>query len=698
VQKATSRAAEGDYHVRQTMLPANRPLFAAAVGVPLLLLALAGWLNWRQAESQALHRAQQTTEALGEHALRTLRTHELIIDFVDRYVRGWTWEEIRASRELHLLLRHLTQSNRDIASIFLLDPQGRGWVSSRRFPMPAIDGSDRDYYQALLRADVLYISEPATSRVAQDRFFAVARRRSSDSGKFDGLIAVSVNPQYFESFYATLLETGQDAAGLARMDGVILVRHPQLPGGPAVIPPSATFMREMQEMRPAGSYVARSAGDRVKRVHAYRRVGDYPVFASYQLSVEAVWEAWWWAMLPYVIATLLAMALMMATIGLATQYARRTAAEARTEEAEQANRAKDLFLAALSHELRNPLAAISNASQALQREAGGEAGRRTAVEIIARQIALLRRMLDDLLDTARVVHGKLKIEKRRVDLRPIAASVAAEQLARRPGARIEVQAAGGEPWVNGDAVRLKQMLDNLVENAIKYGGRNIYVDIRLDGDWVQVAVTDDGQGIPRELLPRLFQPFVQGEQTLDRAQGGLGLGLALVQRLAVLHGGGLTGESEGPGRGSRFTLRLPRAEAPARAVERAPAGAAVGKRRLLVIDDEADARESLGALLRLEGHEVHAAADGAAGLALLAEVRPGIALVDIGLPGMDGYEVARRARALGGSLLLIAVTGYGQRQDRDRAHAAGFDAHLTKPFTYEELMRAVERSERRAAA
>jgi signal transduction histidine kinase/ActR/RegA family two-component response regulator len=680
------------------MLPANRPLFAAAIAVPLLALALAGWLSFRKSETEALHRAQHTTEALSEHALRTLRTHELIIGLVDRYVQGWSWERIRGSRELHLLLKDLAERNEDIASIFLLDPQGRSFVSSRRFPMPSIDASDRDYFQALLKADTLYVSAPATGRVASDRFFAMARRRSSDSGQFDGLIGVSVSPEYFESFYAQLLETPQDAVGLARDDGVILVRHPPLPAGTTSIPPGAMFMKEMQEARVAGAYVTRSAGDRVKRVHAYRRVGDYPVFASYQLSVEAVWAAWWWAMLPYVVAALLAMALMMAAIGLATQYARRTAAEARTEEAEQANRAKDLFLAALSHELRNPLAAISNAAQALQRAAGGETGRHAAVDIIARQIGLLRRMLDDLLDTARVVHGKMKIEKRRLDLRSIAASVASEQLARRPDARIEVQAAGGEPWVNGDAVRLKQMLDNLVENALKYGGRNIYVDIRVEADWVQLAVTDDGQGIAPELLPRLFQPFVQGEQTLDRAQGGLGLGLALVQRLAALHGGSLTGESEGPGRGSRFVLRLPRAEAPARPVERAPAAAAARKRRLLIIDDEADARDSLGGLLELEGHAVRAAPDGPAGLALLAETRPEIVLIDIGLPRMDGYEVAGRARSLDRSLLLIAVTGYGQREDRDKAHAAGFDAHLTKPFTYEELMRVVERIERRAAA
>jgi signal transduction histidine kinase/ActR/RegA family two-component response regulator len=681
------------------MVPANRSLFAAAVVLPLLLLAVAGWLNWRQAESQGLHRARQTTEALSEHALRTLRMHELIIDFVDRYVQGWSWAQIQDSRELHLLLRHLMERNRDISSIFLLDPQGRGWVSSRSFPMPPIDASDRDYYQALLKADVLYVSRPAASRLAADRFFAVARRRSSDDGQFDGLIAVSVSPQYFESFYAGLVETPSDAAGLARDDGIILVRHPRLAEANSEIPPGAEFMKEMREVRSAGSYIARSAGDGVKRVHAYRRVGDYPVFASYQLSMQAVWQAWWLAMLPYVVACLLAMALMMAAIGLATQYARRTAAEARTQEAEQANRAKDLFVAALSHELRNPLAAISNAAQLLERGAVAETHRMAAADIIRRQIGLLRRMLEDLLDTARAVHGKLRLEKRRVDLRTVVATTVSEQLGRRPNARIDIHVTGEEPWVNGDAVRLRQMLDNLVENALKYGGRNIDVEVQASDDWVRVAVRDDGEGIAPELLPRLFQPFVQGEQTLDRAQGGLGLGLALVQRLAVLHGGTLAAESEGPGRGSCFTLRLPRAEAPARSVERAAAPGAARKRRLLIIDDEVDARESLGALLRMEGHDVLEAADGPAGLAQLASAQPEIALVDIGLPGMDGYEVARRVRADSDRpLLLVAVTGYGQREDREKAYAAGFDAHLTKPFSYEELMRAVERIERRAAA
>ncbi|HEY9532663.1 MAG TPA: hypothetical protein VIQ55_14830, partial [Burkholderiales bacterium] len=209
------------------MIPGNRSLFAAALILPLFLLALAGWLNWRQAEAQALHRARQATDALSEHALRTFTTHQLMIDVVDRYVQGWTWDGIRASRELHLLLGDLTERNKDIASIFLVDSAGHTAASSRQFPVPPVSAVDREYFQALLKADVLHVSQPAQSRIGGDRFFAVARRRSSTDGKFDGLIAVSVNPSYFESFYAGLLDTPQDAAGLARMDGVILVRHPQ---------------------------------------------------------------------------------------------------------------------------------------------------------------------------------------------------------------------------------------------------------------------------------------------------------------------------------------------------------------------------------------------------------------------------------------------------------------------------------------
>jgi signal transduction histidine kinase/ActR/RegA family two-component response regulator len=578
------------------------------------------------------------------------------------------------------MLKDMAERNRDVTSVFMLDASGQSFISSRRFPMPSVDGSDRDYFRHLRENDALYVSAPGRGRVDHDRFFILAKRRSSADGRFDGLIAVSVDPAYFEAFYATLRESPRGTIGLVRADGTMLVREPALPDAGIVLPPSSEFMSLLARQPDAGVLTAPSVADGVERVYAYRRVGDYPVYASFNTPMALVWARWRASTLPYALATLLAMGMLLVGVAFAEQRTRRAAAEARSREAEQASRAKDLFVAALSHELRNPLAAIAAAGEILQRNPGSQA----PIQIIARQIAQLRRMLDDLLDTARAVYGKLKLEQRRVNLRELAEAALAEHLARC-GAQGAVRADGGEAWVEGDPVRLRQLLDNLVDNAIKYGARRVEVAIECRDDRVELVVRDDGEGIAAELLPRLFTPFVQGEQTLDRARGGLGLGLALANRIASLHRGTLSAESEGPGRGSSFTLSLPRAEAVARAVVRSGA-LHERKWRLLIIDDEADARESLGALLRFEGHEVDAAADGPSGLAAIAAAAPEVALVDIGLPGLDGYEVARRARALSRDTALVAITGYGQAQDRERARGAGFDAHLTKPFSYEDLM------------
>lgn len=365
----------------------------------------------------------------------------------------------------------------------------------------------------------------------------------------------------------------------------------------------------------------------------------------------------------------------------------RSVAEARQRDAEEVNRAKDRFLAALSHELRNPLGSIALAAEVLERS-GGRADP-AAVSIISRQVAQLRRLLDDLLDTARAVYGKLALESRRVDLREVAAAVVADHL-RRAATRAAIELSGDSAWTQGDPARLYQMLDNLVDNALKYGGRRIEVGVGTEGEWAQVSVADDGPGIPAALLPRLFEPFVQGEQAMDRRAGGLGLGLALVRRLAILHGGTIGAHSAGPGRGSTFTIRLPRAAPPATSDRVAPARQAGARQRVLVIEDAADARESLRLLLESEGHQVQAAADGLEGLAKLASFAPDVALVDLGLPGIDGYEVARRARASTPRLRLVALTGYGQDEDRRRALEAGFDQHLIKPVAYDDLRAALQ--------
>jgi signal transduction histidine kinase/CheY-like chemotaxis protein len=672
------------------MVVSHRLLLAAAFAVPLGLLALAGWLHFRHVHAEAERDAVQGVRALSEHAQRTFRAHELLIEFVDRYVQGRSWGELQGSAEVHGMLKGMAESNRDVTSVFMLDPSGQSFISSRRFPMPPIDGSDRDYFRHLREKDGLYVSAPGIGRVAQDRFFILAKRRSSADGRFDGLIAVSVDPAYFEAFYATLRESPQDTIGLVRADGTMLVRDPALPAAGIVLPRSSEFMSLVARQPDAGVFTAPSVADGVERVYAFRRVGDYPVYASFNTSMALVWSRWRASMLPYALASLFAMGLLLVGFAFAEQRTRRAAAEARSREADEANRAKDVFVAVLSHELRNPLAAIAAAAELLRRSRPTDAAGQAATAVISRQIVQLRRMLEDLLDTARAVHGKLHLEKCRLNLRHVAEGTLAEHLARA-GFEGAVHLLGEEPWVEGDPVRLKQMLDNLIENAVKYGGRHIDITIDTWPDSVHVAVRDDGEGIAPELLPRLFSPFVQGEQNLDRARGGLGLGLSLVHRLARLHGGELIATSEGPGRGSTFTLKLPRAQPPARPLASAAVRADAPGLRLFIVEDEADARESLRALLQLEGHTVAAAADGPAALAEVTAFAPQFALLDIGLPGMDGYELARRMRRLAPGVALVAVSGYGQAADRERARAAGFAAHLIKPFTYEELARTLAR-------
>jgi len=356
----------------------------------------------------------------------------------------------------------------------------------------------------------------------------------------------------------------------------------------------------------------------------------------------------------------------------------------------EADRRKDEFMAMLAHELRNPLSAIALGADLLKRVKLDDPKARFAVPAIERQAKQLQRLADDMLDMARATYGKLTLQKERVHLLEMAKAVAALQAKTRQGVKIDV---GGEPaWVDGDAARVQQMIGNLIENAMKYGGRKIQVRVRRDEAWSRLSVQDDGQGIAPDLLPDLFKPFVQGEQPLDRAAGGLGLGLALVDRLAALHGGSVEARSDGPGKGSTFTLSLPAATGRPQAKSHAPSAAGPEKRRVLVVEDEKDVREMLRVLLESEGHEVSIAGSGTEGLAKFGSFRPDVALVDIGLPGMDGYEVARQARSLpGGSRFkLIAITGYGQDKDRQRARDAGFDLHVTKPVLYDQLVRAFE--------
>ena len=352
-----------------------------------------------------------------------------------------------------------------------------------------------------------------------------------------------------------------------------------------------------------------------------------------------------------------------------------------TEELEHANRAKDEFLAMLSHELRNPLGAIASASSVLDRAPAESRPATHAREVIARQIRHLVGVVDDLLDLGRVTTGKIMLHRRPVDMAAIVNRVVEHlAVAGRTGAH-EVAVKTQPVWVDGDETRLEQIVSNLVTNALKYtpDGGSIRVDIRAENGDAVLRVADTGIGIPADRLPLIFDLFFQGERALDRRQGGLGIGLTLVKRLVGLHGGSVVAESHGIDRGSIFTVRLP-CVSPGVA-EPPTAEAPRGQRRVLVIEDNADSREMLRAALEIAGHVVAVAEDGPGGLAQVQALSPDAVILDIGLPGVDGYEVAQQLRRLPGAehVLIIALSGYGREEDRRRSAESGFDAHLVKP-------------------
>jgi len=361
--------------------------------------------------------------------------------------------------------------------------------------------------------------------------------------------------------------------------------------------------------------------------------------------------------------------------------------------AEQQNRAKDEFLAMLGHELRNPLAAIVNATGVMAHPAMPPDVAERARDIIARQSGHLTRIVDDLLDMGRVHSGKILLERRPLRLDQIVDSYMTAVAATERGVRHAIGVASEPVWVDADPTRLEQIIANLLDNALKYTppGGSINVAVRIEGDEAVLAVADSGIGISSELMPYVFDLFVQGARTLDRAQGGLGVGLALVRQLAVMHGGRVTVYSQGTGQGSCFELRLPTVPAP-ETVAPAPPPERGARQHVLLIEDNDDGREMMSMMLSSNHYMVTSAANGIDGLRQAALAVPDVALVDIGLPGIDGYEVARRMRADPRlrAVRLVALTGYGQQNDRAMALDAGFDAHLVKPVEMQRLIEVLE--------
>jgi len=361
-----------------------------------------------------------------------------------------------------------------------------------------------------------------------------------------------------------------------------------------------------------------------------------------------------------------------------------------TEQAlREADRRKDEFLATLAHELRNPLAPIRHAVRLLESCEVPERQQQWARNVISRQVQRMALLLDDLLDISRITRGRLTLKMDRVSLESIveAAVETARPLIEAKQHRLSVHVPPMPLVLQVDPLRISQALSNLLTNAAKYTDAHGAIELRarLDGEWLLIAVKDNGIGFDPRTTPNLFEMFSQLDSAIDRAEGGLGIGLALVKGLIGLHGGEVVAHSEGLGRGSEFTLRLPRSlvmdAAPEPSIPEAQAACSAVHLKVLVADDNRDAAESLGMLLELSGHEVLVASSGRQALELARTRRPQAVILDIGMPDLTGYDVARaiRREVWGGQTLLLAVTGWGQREDKERASDAGFDYHLTKP-------------------
>jgi signal transduction histidine kinase/ActR/RegA family two-component response regulator len=368
--------------------------------------------------------------------------------------------------------------------------------------------------------------------------------------------------------------------------------------------------------------------------------------------------------------------------------------ERRRHELEKADRQKNEFLAMLAHELRNPLAPIRNASELLARKVRADPDASWALAMVHRQVTHLTRLVDDLLDISRITQGRIELRRSPIQVEVVIARAleTADPLIREKHHRVAVVSSRRPLTVNADPERLVQCLANILTNAAKYtnNGGDIRIESRTDGEQMIISVADNGVGIAPELLPNVFDLFVQAERTLDRSQGGLGIGLSIVKRLIELHGGTVDVMSDGLNRGATFEIRLPLTDAAQAPADSMHPGAPIPL-KILVVDDNQDAADALGSLLRVDGHDVETAYSGLQALERIRSFGPAVVLLDIGLPGVDGYEVARRMRAepSANGTKLVALTGYGREADREKVRASGFVAHLVKPVEYAALQRVI---------
>ncbi len=687
-------------------------LFAAAVFGPLAILLAAASLTHQYIHQDAERRALRSAELLREHALRVFDMYQLILGQVERRAGTMDWRQIVASRAMHDELRGLTEPVREANSVFFLAPTGRHWASSRRFPMPELDASNRDYFVAQrTRPSGFFIGAPGEARLSGQEFFAVTRARIGGDGGFDGVFAVSGDIEYFRQFYRGLRETSGDALALVREDGVFLVREPaQTPDVPRLSGTSG-LMKAIGSA-PAGHFRSRGEVDQLERLYGYARVGDYPVYVAYGLSMQAVEQQWRRSLTLYSIVTLLAIAMLL----VAAELARRNAQRARhaREEREEELRLRELAEDGLRRGQR---------LEAIGRMTGGIAHDfNNLLQVLTVNIEVLRRRLanrlpDDLHDRSlaameRATHQGARLTRqllsfsRRSSLQPRRVSLAAflpelaELLRAALRNRIEltVELDPDTAEIDVDPDELELALLNLATNArdAMPGGGTLRIKAttlppgtlvdgnRLASPWVALTVADNGCGMAPGTMQHIFDPFY----TTKPVGQGTGLGLSQVYGFVTQSGGRVTVQST-PGTGTTFTLLFP----PAGAAGDDEAGPAVLEGlRVLVVDDEDDTGAAVAQLVTGIGARTRQVRSADEALALLAAGTFDVLLTDVRMPGTRGDRLAREAAENHPALAIVLMTAYADSPEI----ASGEIEVVRKPVSSRNLLQAIRRARRSA--
>jgi len=688
-------------------------LFAAAVFGPLAILVASASLTHQNIHADAERRALRSAELLREHALRVFDMYQLILGQVERRAGTLPWRTLVASREMHDELRGLTEPVREANSVFFLAPTGRHWSSSRRFPMPELDASDRDYFAAQrARPSGFFIGAPGEARLTGQAFFAVTRARIGVDGGFDGVFAVSGDIDYFRQFYRGLRETTGDALALIREDGAFLVREPMQS---AAVPRLSDASGLMQAIRTAPAGLFRSLGevDGMDRLYGYARVGEYPVYVTYGLSVQAVQQQWHRSLTLYSMVTLLAIAMLLVAAELARRSARRAALarEEREEEfrlrelaEEGLRRAQRLeaigrMTGGIAHDFNNLLQVLTVNIEVLRRRLSnrlpGDVHERplTAMERAANQGARLTRQL---LSFSR----RSSLQPRRVSLEaflPELAELLRAALRNRIAVSVELQPDTADIDVDPDELELAFL--NLATNArdaMSTGGElriraaNLRAGAMVDGDrlaedWVSLSVSDTGSGIAPDMMQNIFDPFF----TTKPVGQGTGLGLSQVYGFVTQSGGRVMVDSA-LGIGTTFTMLFPPSGARGHEV---PDTIALDGLRVLVVDDEAETGAAVVQRVSETGASARQAASAEEALELLGAETYDVLLTDVRMPGMTGDRLAREVGSRHPGIAIVLITAYAESPE---VLSGEFDV-VRKPVSSRTLQQAIRRARARVS-